>query len=89
MGPGDWAPFIANRLGADSYINPAGGRELFDPVKFEQLAIEPLFSQFTGFDYQTPCYNFEPNLSILDVLMWNDIGILKEAILDNNKLIAL
>ncbi len=88
MGPGDWAPFIANRLGADSYINPAGGRELFDLAKFEQLGIEIQFAQFTGFDYQTLGYNFEPSLSILDVLMWNDINILKEAILYNNNFIA-
>jgi hypothetical protein len=74
LGPGDWAPAIASKMGAASYINPSGGKALFDARQFAALAVELKFIETDNFDYPTPGYTFEPNLSILDVMMWNSPG---------------
>jgi hypothetical protein len=71
MGPGDWAPQIARDLGASCYVNPIGGKDLFDPLQFLRHRIDLRFARFGDFTYATPGYEFVPGLSILDVLMWN------------------
>ena len=70
-GPGGWAPAIAQALGADAYLNPAGGRSLFDPADFARRQIELSFLEMPVFAYETGPFGFEPHLSVLDVLMWN------------------
>lgn len=71
MGPGDWAPFICNSLSPESYINPAGGRDLFDPADFTAVGTELIFADFEPFRHDTGPYSFIDGLSILDALMWN------------------
>jgi hypothetical protein len=85
---GQWAPWIAARLEADIYVNPVGGRELFNPADFAARGIELQFLDFTPFVYDTPGYAFESNLSILDVLMWNSGAVVRHAIHDNSTLIS-
>jgi hypothetical protein len=68
---GDWAPYICQKLGAAEYVNPAGGKDIFDISVFQQRGITLYFAEFTEFKYATPAYSYEPNLSILDVMMWN------------------
>ena len=70
LGPGEWAPEIAAALGAGEYINPVGGRALFDPARFSRLGVSLRFLQSHTLTYATPGFAFVPNLSILDVLMW-------------------
>lgn len=70
-GPGGWAPMICEHVGATSYVNPAGGRALFDPADFAARGIELLFAETEVLRYETGRFEFEPGLSILDVLMWN------------------
>lgn len=81
IGSGDWAPAIAYQLGARGYLNPAGGRDLFDPQTFAAHGIELSFLETGDFKYTTPGYAFEPNLSILDAMMWNDAGSIRRALL--------
>lgn len=69
--PGDWAPYICQILGASEYVNPAGGKDIFDVSVFQQRGITLYFAEFAEFEYLTPPYSYEPNLSILDVMMWN------------------
>ena len=71
MGPGDWAPAICAALGATGYVNPAGGRALFDPAEFARRGIGLHFAQPRPFTYPTPGAAFVPDLSILDALLWN------------------
>ena len=71
LGPGDWAPAICAALGATSYVNPVGGKDLFDPLPFSARGLSLYFLQAHAFTYATTGLAFEPNLSILDVLMWN------------------
>jgi hypothetical protein len=79
-GPGDWAPAIAEALGADAYINPIGGRQLFDPAAFRRRDIELSFLEMPPFVYDTHPYHFEPQLSIVDVLMWNSPEAVRRAL---------
>ena len=71
LGPGDWALEICAALGAVGYINPASGREIFNPAAFSRRGIQLRFAESYEFTYATGSYQYEPNLSILDVLMWN------------------
>lgn len=70
-GPGGWAPMVCEYLGATSYVNPVGGRALFDPADFAARGIDLLFADTEPLRYKTGRFEFEPGLSILDVLMWN------------------
>jgi len=71
MAPGGWAPAICAALGASCYVNPAGGRALFDPADFARHGIALHFAEALPFTYATPGAAFVPDLSILDVLLWN------------------
>ena len=86
---GQWAPLISARLSGDVYINPIGGRELFDPSDFSKRGVALRFLEFTPFIYDTPGYKFEENLSILDVLMWNSPDAIVQAIRENSSLISV
>lgn len=80
LGPGDWAPEIASRLGAAVYVNPVGGRALFDPAHFRQRGVALRFLRSEVFEYTCTGYTFEPNLSVLDVLMWNPPEVVANAV---------
>lgn len=62
---------IAKRLNADIYINLPGGREIYDPREWTASGIRLAFTKMNDLSYECAPYAFEPNLSILDVLMWN------------------
>ena len=69
--PGDWALRISEALGAREYVNPPGGAHLFDPKRFEELGIKLTIRNLPVLKYPCPGYVFAPNLSIIDVLLWN------------------
>jgi hypothetical protein len=89
MPPGRWAPWLSGVLSADIYVNPVGGRELFDPSDFAREGVGLRFLNSTPFVYETPGYAFESGLSILDVLMWNQPEVIVEAIRNNSSLISV
>ena len=70
-GPGDWAPKIAEALGATAYVNPPGGEDLFDPEQFEMIGFKLRILESKLRPYAKGRRPFEPGLSILDVFMWN------------------
>jgi hypothetical protein len=69
---GEWALRISEQMGAAEYINPAAGAELFDPEKFSASNIELSFLKSQEMVYPQRG-DFEPSLSIIDVLMFNGI----------------
>jgi hypothetical protein len=79
MGPGDWAPHICRQLGATHYLNPASGEALFDPAQFARYGVNLQFVSSSEFKYSTGPYQYEPHLSVLDVLMWSAPEVVKEA----------
>ena len=69
--PDDWALHISKALGAKEYINPPGGKDIYDPDKFRRHGIRLTIRQLPVLEYECNGYEFIPNLSIIDVLMWN------------------
>ena len=68
--PGEWALHISRALGATEYRNPSGGRSIFDPAQFETAGIQLSFHEHRELRYPTGPFEFVPNLSILDAMMW-------------------
>lgn len=69
---GQWALGIAVQMGASEYINPPGGRSIFNKTEWEDASIRLTFAEMIEFTYDCHPYEFVQNLSILDVLMWNE-----------------
>jgi hypothetical protein len=86
--PGLWALEICRQVGADEYLNPMGGRELFDPSAYAQAGVTLQFLQPPALRYDTGPYVFEPDLSILDVMMWNEPQRIREAIATQSRIVA-
>lgn len=76
--PGDWALRIAEKMGASQYVNPIGGRQLFDPQAFARAGIRLEIREAPLMSYSCRGYSFEPGLSIIDVLMWNDKRVIRD-----------
>lgn len=72
---------ICQRVGATSYLNPPGGKELYDRELFNAAGIELYFLQ-PNFDAIKLVYggNEGPVLSILDLMMWNHPDLIKQSI---------
>lgn len=70
--PGDWALNICKALGATSYLNPPGGKEFFDTGRFKQANVELLYLEQALPPYPQHTGTFEPGLSIIDVMMFNE-----------------
>jgi hypothetical protein len=70
--PGEWALNITKSLNGKEYINPTGGIDIF---KREQFADAGIALNFLG-NHLSPYSQrrgvFEPGLSIIDVMMFND-----------------
>lgn len=64
---------ICSVLNATEYINAIGGIELYDKEKFEKNNIKLRFLKINSLEYKQFHNPFIPNLSILDVLMFNSI----------------
>ena len=70
---------ICRQEGATQYINPIGGQELYDRTLFAEGAIKLHFIQSKRVEYKqiigkTGPDEFVPWLSVLDVLMFNDVN---------------
>ncbi|WP_415391191.1 WbqC family protein [Porticoccus sp. Uisw_050_02] len=80
---GDWAPHICQKLGASGYVNPLGGKEIFNVADFKKREIALYFAEFSDFKYITKPYQYEPHLSVLDVMMWNSPDDIRNVLMDN------
>jgi len=81
--PGDWSLRIADKLGAKEYVNPPGAAELFDSSKFNEIGVKLTIRHLPTLEYECQGFDFIPNLSIIEVLMWNSPDKVKE-FLDKN-----
>ena len=68
---GDWAFEISKQMDASTYVNPVGGKEIFDNEKFENEGIELKFLKSNNMHYKQSRRNYVPWLSIIDVMMFN------------------
>lgn len=62
---------INKKLGATHYINAIGGQALYDKESFYEEGIDLKFIKMLPIAYQQYENTFVPNLSIIDVLMFN------------------
>lgn len=62
---------LCRAMGADRYVNPVGGQALYSPAAFAAESIRLDFVQSRPLAYPQFGGPFVPNLSILDVLMFN------------------
>ena len=67
-------------MGATNYINPASGQDIINPAEFSRRGISLHFAQAAEFVYDTARYQYESNLSIIDVLMWNSPEVVIKAV---------
>lgn len=79
---GEWALRMCEQLQVTEYINPAGGMELFDNSQFEKSNIGLRFLQPSLRAYNQRRAYFEPGLSIIDVMMFNEPAAIKNLIND-------
>ncbi|MBP5945325.1 MULTISPECIES: WbqC family protein [Pseudomonas] len=63
---------ICRELGATHYINTAGGKALYDAQSFASHGLKLSFIQSRPISYSQFGKEFLPNLSIVDVMMFND-----------------
>ena len=62
---------ICEQEGADTYINPIGGTDLYDTLHFKNKKIELYFIESISKPYKHNANDFIPWLSIVDVMMNN------------------
>lgn len=79
---GEWALKMSEQLQATTYINPPGGKALFNNSKFEASNIQLRFLQPGIKTYSQRRAHFEPALSIIDVMMFNEPAAIKDLLND-------
>ncbi len=77
---------IVKYLEGDTYINAIGGQELYNRDDFKSDGIDLYFLKMNNISYQQLKNDFVPNLSIIDVLMFNSPEAVRE-MLDDYELI--
>lgn len=82
-GAGDWGWLVGRALGGRVYVNPPGGRDLFDPAAFARhgIEIEITRNRLRPYD-QGGATSFEPGLSVLDALLWLEPARVLDLVLD-------
>lgn len=69
---------ICQAVGADEYVNPPGGVDLYDPDRFAAEGIKLTIQPQINMVYDCSPYRYEPALSIVDVMMWNAPAAIKQ-----------
>jgi hypothetical protein len=67
-------------VGTDRYVNPIGGLDLYSREAFATRGIELLFLRSNPIEYPQFGAAFVPQLSVLDVLMFNPLSAVREIV---------
>ena len=78
--PDEWALEICKKMGAEVYINPSGGKSFFNKEKYHRSGVELKFLQPELIPYKSVNGVNVSGLSIIDVLMFNDIDHIHQMI---------
>ncbi|WP_411991650.1 WbqC family protein [Agarivorans sp. DSG3-1] len=68
---------ICELQSASEYLNPQGGVELYDKASFTRCGVDLQFLNCLPYEYEQFSPPFTPFLSIVDVLMFNDLATVK------------
>lgn len=71
---------ICNKENAKQYWNVPGGRDLYSPDEFKAAGVDLQFVDVAIVPYKQLAPDFNPGLSIIDVMMHNDKEVVKEMI---------
>ena len=74
---GDWALQISKYLGASEYINPVAGEKIFNVNKFNDHKIKLTLLTSDLKNYSQKRKDFCSSLSIIDIMMWNNLADIK------------
>jgi len=66
---------------ASAYVNPIGGKELYQPEAFRQNNVQLRFLQSADTTYSQSNLDFIPNLSIIDILMHCSVSQINELLI--------
>ena len=77
---------ICRTENVSSYINAMGGEELYDKQYFKQQGIDLYFLKTEEIQYKQFGNAFQPNLSIIDVMMFNSPEKIKDNLLNRYNL---
>jgi len=80
--PDEWALNISKVMEATEYINPPGGLEFFNKEKYLQNNIKLTFLGNNCAQYKQRREGFEAGLSIIDLMMFNDVSLINNMIDD-------
>ncbi len=64
---------ICKKNNSTEYLNPIGGREIYSKEEFAEKGIELKFLSTNKIEYKQFGNEFIPNLSIIDVMMFNSV----------------
>ncbi len=78
---------FCNAVGAETYINSVGGQGLYSFEDFYERGITLRFLSPTLNAYSQFASSFVPGLSIIDILMFNSLEVIKEKMLGEYELI--
>jgi hypothetical protein len=78
---------LCRAMGADEYINPMGGIELYDKATFRAQGVELRFIRSQLCEYPQFGAPFVPWLSIIDVLMFNALDDIRGHFLNRYELV--
>lgn len=79
---GDRLISICQKENADRYINAQGGAQIYSKEYFIEYGISLLFLKTKDIQYAQFSNNFVPNLSIIDVAMFNDRSSIQKFMYD-------
>ncbi|WP_397538316.1 WbqC family protein [Rummeliibacillus pycnus] len=76
----EWGIKVSKALKASTYINAIGGKEFYSTQKYKNEGLDIQFINPSLAPYKQFKHKFVPGLSIIDVLMFNEISRIKEMI---------
>ena len=81
--PDEWALNICKAKGnVEEYWNPPGGIEFFNPEKYENVGIKLKIHKVNLAPYVQRIGYFEAGLSIIDIMMYNDVDTINKMLDD-------
>ena len=80
---------LCRALGADRYLNPIGGVELYSAAAFAAESVTLEFLRPRPREYAQLEHPFVPNLSIVDVLMFNSKATVREMLSEADVIAAV
>lgn len=68
---------ITKELGGQTYLNPVGGKDIYNKEYFEKHGVQLAFLKSEIHEYPQFNQQYVPNLSVIDVMMFNSIEDIK------------